>query len=190
MVVVGAATLGLTGCDDGETVPVRVTECRKVCEQRDMCIRNTDLADCEQRCDQQDFRSDLYYRAKARCVTDGTLSCDEWAEELDERGEDLCSDPDSCNLAACIQAELARQKVSAEQEQTCRRMSNVLAICEDAVDADDLAASCEDRLLEVSAEYAARTEECVLDSSGCNQQGCLDDLADMYGTDLRVFPRL
>jgi hypothetical protein len=184
--VVGAV-VALYGCDDGEAEPARVKHCRTVCTQLDMCIRETDLAECEDRCDQQAFRSDGYYEAKARCVT--SLSCNEWDKELDSRGEDVCTDEDDCNLASCVGAELSRQKVNADQEQYCVRLSNKLAPCE-GMDAAELALACEDRLLELSAEYAAETEDCIIELSCPEIPRCLDDLADMYGTDLTVFPRI
>ncbi len=175
----------LLGCDR-ESDSVRVVECQKVCDKRDMCIRDTDVVDCHKRCEDQEFRSDLYYQAKATCVSDGTFACDEWAQELDNRGEDLCRGED-CVLDGCVQRALAREKVSKEQAAYCDELSNrLVARCDSKLGLGALEKRCKDTLREVSQAYAQDTRDCVL--GGCGEAGeCLEDLAVRYGTDIQIF---
>ena len=184
---VGALLLGLLGCDSGEE-SVRVKECRNVCDKRNMCLSDTDVADCEQRCDHQEFRSDLYYQLKAECVGDGSLSCDQWANELDVRGEDVCLG-DGCKLDECVHRKLLDHKLSDEQEKWCEDLSNDLFACDRSLNANEVTAVCKKTLLEVSPEYAAESEDCVnircLDVSGFRQ--CFADLALKYDTQIRIF---
>lgn len=179
--------LGLLGCDSGEE-SIRVQECRNVCQKRDMCMSDTDLADCEQRCDRQEFRSDLYYQLKAQCVSDGTLSCDQWAKELDVRGEDVCLGA-GCVLDECVHRKLLDHKLSEEQEEWCEDMSNDLFACDRALKPNELTAVCMKTLLEVSPEYAAESEECVdmrcIDGSEFRR--CFADLALKYDTKIKIF---
>jgi hypothetical protein len=179
---------GALGCDSGEAESVRVKECRNVCQKRDMCLRDTDLADCEQRCGQQEVRSDLYFQLKAQCVSDGNLSCDEWAGELDAQGEDVCLG-EGCLLDECVHRELAKHTLSAEQEDYCQDLSNYLSACERTLNATALAATCESTLLEVSPEYAKETEECLdmACTDGSVFRQCFADLALRYETEIKIF---
>ncbi len=176
----------LLGCDRGDSDSVRVAECQKVCDQRDMCIRDTDVADCHKRCEDQDYRSDLYYQLKATCVLDGTLACDEWAAELDNRGEDLCRG-DACVLDGCVRRALARGKVTPQEASYCDELSNrLVARCNVKPGLDALDKHCRNTLREVSDVYAQDTRDCVYGE--CSEvKECLDDLAVRYGTDIKIF---
>ncbi|MFT3923530.1 MAG: hypothetical protein QM778_13430 [Myxococcales bacterium] len=184
----GLLLFALAGCDSGDEETVRVKECRNVCERRDMCLRDTDVADCDQRCSQQEFRSDLYYQLKAKCVTDGSLACDEWATELDNRGEDVCLGAD-CNLDACVHRELASHKLTPDQEEYCGDLSNLLFACDRSLDPNALTVTCQKTLLEVSQQYADDTEECaqLRCVTGNEFRECFADLALRYETDIKIF---
>lgn len=179
-------SFALLGCDSGEPESVRVTECRKVCAKRDACIRATDIADCEKRCDDQEHRSDLYYKAKATCVLDGTLSCDEWAHELDDKGQDLCVG-ELCVLDSCVQRAVSREKLSSSQEEYCEDLSNrLVARCDPASRLSDLVKRCRETVRQVSDGYAVDTKDCVYGACA-DVDACLEDLAARYGTDIRMF---
>lgn len=173
------------GCDDDAGVPARVTHCRSVCDKLDMCVAATDLTECYARCDDQEFRSDLYYELKAQCVSDRSLACDEWDHELDRRGEDLCSGP-GCKLAECVRTRLRRTEVPAGQKEKCDTQSNKLKACDGTLDARELSRECQLRALELSPEYLADTERCVHLECG-DVKHCIEDLKFEYGTDLTVF---
>jgi len=183
---VGGVLLALSGCDSGGDSE-RVKECRAVCARLDMCRSETDLAECEQRCDEQTFRSDLYYRLKSKCVSDGRLSCDQWAHELDFRGEDTCTE--NCNLDQCVKRGLLEHALNEEQEEYCRLLSDDLSLCDRSLNPDSLAAICKKTLLEVSPEYAEETEDCVnlRCVDGTEFRRCFDDLALKYNTKVRIF---
>lgn len=174
----------VVGCDDDAGVPARVKHCRSVCESLDMCVAETDLMECYDRCDNQAFRSDLYYELKAQCVSDRTLSCNEWGDELDRKGEDRCTGP-NCKLAECVRTRLRRTEVPAAQKEKCDSQSNKLEACFQ-IDARELSRECQLRALELSPEYLADTERCVDRPCG-DVKHCIDDLKFEYGTDLTVF---
>jgi hypothetical protein len=140
------------------------------------------------RCDEQEFRSDLYYQLKAECVGDGRLSCDEWADELDQRGEDLCVG-EGCDLDQCVHRKLLEHELSEEQQKYCTELSDDLYACDRTLNADSLAATCARTLLEVSQEYADESEKCVnlRCMDGTEFRRCFGDLALKYGTQLRIF---
>ncbi len=185
---VGVALLALSGCDsDGESE--RVRECRKVCEKLDMCRSETDLAECEQRCDEQTFRSDLYYRLKSQCVSEGRLSCDQWAHELDFRGDDVCPSEQACNLKQCVDRKLLDHALNEEQKEYCRLLADDLFSCDRTLNPDSLAATCMKTLPQVSPEYAAETEDCVnlRCLEGTEFRRCFDELSLKYNTQIRIF---
>jgi hypothetical protein len=180
--------LAAAACAPGEDTSALVQSCRKVCQMRDMCIQDTDLLDCEKRCDDQGFRSALYYQAKAKCVSDGDLACDQWAKELDNRGADLCLG-DGCSLDECVQRALATHQLSDTQKDYCQSLTNKLVACDHSLDTSDLIRRCSDTLLELSDSYVSATQDCV-DMSCTDEHAipdCLDDLAQRYGTDIKVF---
>jgi len=184
----GIWLLAAAGCDSGEAESVRVKECRNVCQKRDMCLSDTDLADCEQRCDEQEFRSDLYYQLKGQCVSDGRLSCDQWAGELDIRGEDVCLGAD-CALDECVHRKLLEHELTEEQQESCEDMASGLFNCNHDLPVDELEATCKRTLLEVSPEYVEESGECtkLRCVQGNEYQQCFDDLALKYSTEIRLF---
>jgi hypothetical protein len=183
-VVAWALLSMVVGCDDDEGTPARVTHCRSVCDSLDMCVAETDLTECYARCDDQKFRSDLYYELKAQCVSDRSLSCNEWDHELDRRGEDVCRG-DNCKLAECVRNRLRRTEVSPAQKDKCDSQANKLEACF-GVDARELSRECQLRALELSQEYLADTERCVNGKCG-DLKHCIEDLKFEYGTKLSVF---
>jgi hypothetical protein len=186
--LIAAGLLFATSCNTGEEVPAVVGQCRKVCQARDLCIADTDLLDCEKRCDDQQFRSELYFQAKARCVSHGNLACDQWASELDNRGQDLCLG-ESCQLDTCVQRELAAHPLSDAQKDYCQTLTNKLVPCDRSLDPDTLLERCSQNLLQVSEAYADETRDCVDMScaDGSTIPDCLDRLAERYETDIKIF---
>ena len=60
------------GCGDDSA---RVTQCKRICDKREMCDDRTDQMDCIDDCTEQTYFSDAYVSEWARCVAPDDVSC-------------------------------------------------------------------------------------------------------------------
>jgi hypothetical protein len=78
------------------------------------------------------------------------------------------------------------QEPTETQKDYCDTQANKLRACDRSLDEMTLARDCQDSVLELSQEYADKTADCI-DGRCEDIEYCLDQLAQQYGTDLRVF---
>lgn len=174
-VVLFALALSASGCDDGKAATVREKKCGEICTRYEMCDDATDQTGCEENCNAEAFRSDTYFEVKAQCVTD--LSCN----RLGDRD-------DSAELADCVGDALRDKQPDDEAITLCKRLANRLPDCEADLDSDQVQSDCEGVAITLSDEYLDGTSACSDDNACKDVAGCLDELADTYDTDIKVYP--
>ena len=128
----------LSACDRGDDESERTRSCASFCEALETCDDGTDLLDCKTHCEADGVRSDGYFKARSSCAQD---SCNLWVDEVDSQGDDECVG-DDCYLIGCIGRELARTKLSPEQERACTSMGNFVSNCDGALDNELIEAQC------------------------------------------------
>jgi hypothetical protein len=171
----------LAACDEGE-VSVSQKSCEQLCAKLELCNDATDVPGCEQRCKAEVVRSDAYFSARARCVDQ--LSCNHLVTELGTSGENVCKT--DCQVLDCVDDALAAQKHSQDTEDLCFRSSNKLVACDPMLESADLAAGCMELAPGLSGDYLEESGDCV--DLACERiSACLNETADRYDTELRVF---
>lgn len=181
--LLGMACALAVGCDQGEESSEQSRACARFCDLLEKCDDGTDLLDCTQHCESDEVRSTAYFRARADCGYE--LSCNQWMSEVDSQGDDLCSG-DDCNLNQCVDHALRDEKLTEAQSRKCEVISNMLSNCDSSLSVAQVAEECERIAPLLSENYLEDSETCVL--APCAKMGpCLDDLAERYDTDLRVF---
>jgi hypothetical protein len=173
--------LALFACDrDGNSA--RSGECARFCEALEKCDDATDLLDCRDQCEEDDVRSDRYYRARADCGEE--LSCSRWVKEVNGRGEDVCSG--SCNLIDCVDDALGQLKLSDLEKNVCMDIGTKLNACDPSLEPGSISAECELVLPVLSETYLEASVRCG--EQLCPQiSSCLEKLADRHQTDLKLF---
>jgi hypothetical protein len=167
---VAALVLGVTtiACDEGQSA--REKACEAICDRFESCDDATDVADCQDECVAESFRSDRYFETREECAQ--SLSCNRLVDQSE--------------LDDCVGDALRNDKVSAETENICEGLANTLADCDDAIDGDEVVAACLEIAITLSATYLAESDECG--RARCAEVvACLDDLADDYDTDVKLF---
>ena len=182
ILVVAFGALG-AGCDRSDDESEQSQQCGRFCDLLERCDDGTDVLDCRRHCEADEVRSDAYFRSRADCAAE--QSCNLWVSEVDSQGDDVCSG-DECNLNECIERSLRDEKLSAAQERSCEVVSSMLSACDRSLKSAEVADECERIAPRLSQNYLADSEACVL--SECSEiEPCLSDLADRFGTELRVY---
>jgi len=175
-------TLVMAGCDRGDGGSVQATQCARYCAALEKCDDGTDLADCEDHCKADEVHSDAYFRAQAQCGEE--LSCNLWVTEVDNQGAPICKG--ECKLNDCVDDALAKVEPSDEQEQVCSSIGSKLNACDPALESRSTARGCARATSLLSASYVEESKLCL--ERDCGEiNSCLDELADEYGTELRLF---
>jgi hypothetical protein len=176
------AVVAFWGCDRGDSDSARRGECGRFCESLEKCDDATDLLDCKEHCEEDDVRSDRYYRARADCGE--KLSCSRWVHEVNGRGEDVCND--DCNLIDCVDDRLSQVKLSDQEKDVCMALGTKLNACNSSLDASLVMAECEDVLPVLSETYLQESARCG--EQLCAQiETCMNKLSDRHQTDLKLF---
>jgi hypothetical protein len=171
------------GCDRSNEESEQSRQCARFCDLLEVCDDGTDVLDCRRHCEADEVRSGAYFRARADCADE--QSCNLWVGEVDSQGDDVCSG-DDCSLNECVERSLLQVELSSEQERSCKVISSVLGACDSALESTEVAAECARIAPRLSENYLADSETCVL--SKCSEiEPCMSELADVHGTDLRVF---
>lgn len=174
--------LGQSGCDRSEPESARTGHCASFCQALETCDDGTDLLDCKTHCGDDDVRSDRYFQARAQCAKE---SCNLWVDEVDSQGDDQCTG-DDCFLIGCIDHELAEVKLTEPEQRACNVMGTALSNCDSALDSKAIASECKRISPSLSPGYRDDSQLCA--ESACAEiQSCIDDLAEQYDTDLKVF---
>lgn len=178
----GALALALFACDRGDGSAARSGECARFCEALEKCDDGTDLLDCRDQCEEDDVRSDRYYRARADCGEE--LSCSRWVKEVNSRGEDVCSG--SCNLIDCVDDALGQLKLSDPEKNMCMAIATKLNACDANLEPGSISGECEGVLPVLSEAYLDESVRCS--EQLCAQiSSCVEKLADRHQTELRLF---
>ena len=141
--------LTLVACDRSDDDGVRSSECSRFCGSLEKCDDTTDLLDCRDQCEEDDVRSNRYYRARADCADE--LSCSRWVKEVNSRGEDVCSG--SCNLVDCVDDALGQLKLTDLEKNVCKDIGNKLNDCDRSREPEVTSADCEAVLPALSDSY-------------------------------------
>jgi hypothetical protein len=176
------STLTAIACDRGDSGAKHTTQCARFCAALEKCDDATDVQDCEDGCTADQVHSDAYFKARADCGE--KLSCNVWASEVDSQGAPRCEG--DCDLVDCVDDVLAKVKLSQPEVQACTSVSTKLDACDPSLDEDESQRSCTRATPLLSRLYLDESQLCV--EQKCSEiNGCLDDLADEYGTELRLF---
>jgi hypothetical protein len=177
------ATLCVVGaCDRGDAGSRQATQCARFCAALEKCDDDTDLQDCEDHCEADEVHSDAYFEARANCGEE--LSCNLWVTEVDAQGDALCDG--ACNLVDCVDDGLAKLKLTKQEDQVCSSIATKLNACDPSLSVSSSERMCSDATPLLSPDYMGDSQLCI--ERECGQIGtCLDDLADEYGTELRLF---
>lgn len=174
--------LAVCACDRSDDDGARRSECSRFCEALEKCDDTTDLLDCRDQCEEDDVRSNRYYRARADCAEE--LSCSRWVKEVNGRGEDVCSG--SCNLIDCVDDALGQLKLTDLEQNVCMAIGTKLNACDRAREPALTSAECETVLPVLSEAYLEASIRCG--EQLCDQiSSCIDKLSDRYQTDLKLF---
>jgi hypothetical protein len=174
--------LALSACDRDDGSAARSRECARFCEALEKCDDATDLLDCRDQCEEDDVRSDRYYRARADCGEE--LSCSRWVKEVNSRGEDVCSG--SCNLIDCVDDALGQLKLSDPEKNMCMAIATKLNACDASLEPGSISGECEGVLPVLSEAYLEASVRCS--EQLCAQiSSCVEKLADRHQTDLKLF---
>jgi hypothetical protein len=173
----------LWACDDGETKPSeRQRSCKLLCDKLELCNDATDVPGCTKHCEQEEFRSDAYFKARASCVSD--LACNHLVPELGSQGEDLCTT--DCVVSDCVDDALSAEEHTSEQTELCTRTSSKLSACDRMLDDLTVSDQCMHVVSGMSDDYLDESSACM--DLPCERiQACLDDAADRYDTTLRIY---
>jgi hypothetical protein len=175
--------LGLVACDRDDASAARRSECSRFCGSLEKCDDATDLLDCRDQCEDDDVRSDRYYRARADCGE--KLSCSRWVNEVNGRGEDVCTD--DCNLVDCVDDALAELKLSDDEQQACMALATKLNACEPSRQVSSVIEQCEAVIPVLSKAYLDDSERCG--EQACAEiPSCFAKLSDRHQTDLTLYP--
>lgn len=167
--VVALVLGGMTGaCDEGASARQRA--CEAICDRYESCDDGTDVADCQDDCVAQSFRSDRYFETREDCAQ--SLSCNRLEDESE--------------LDDCVGDALRNDKVSDDTESICEGLGNKLADCGDAIDAEQVATDCRKIAITLSPTYLAESDECGR-ARCADVIACFDDLADDYDTDVKLY---
>jgi len=177
-----ALAIGVTGCDRSDDESARTRYCGSFCAALEKCDDGTDLLDCKKHCVSDDVRSDSYFQYRSECAED---SCNLWVDEVDSQGDDQCVG-DDCFLTGCIDRKLTNVKLSEPNERACKALGTALGNCDGTLDRNAIFSDCERITPALSARYREDSQLCA-ESICADIQGCFDDLADEYNTDLKVF---
>jgi hypothetical protein len=163
--VLGSVT---AGCDDSPSVRERA--CEAICDRFESCDDGTDVADCQEECVAQAFRSDRYFETRQDCAE--ALSCNRLVDESE--------------LDDCVGDALRNDKVSDETERICEGLGNKLADCDGAIDGEEVATECRNVAITLSPTYLVESDECG--RARCAEViACFEDLADDYDTDVKLY---
>jgi hypothetical protein len=179
--LLAAALLVCSGCDRSES-STQTTQCARFCEALEKCDDETDLADCQDHCQEDEVHSAAYFRARADCGA--RLSCNLWATEVDRQGDALCET--ECDLNDCVDNAMADIEPTDAQEEVCSSIGTKVNACDPSLEVDKTERACLRTTPVLSDQYLADSERCVDSQCGDINQ-CLDDLADEYSTDLKLF---
>jgi hypothetical protein len=174
-------TLAL-GCGDEEKAPsLAERKCKEACTKlNEVCDDRVNVAGCASSCASEAFRSDAYFETKADCVD--TLRC---SALLDGAGNDLCATSATCDLNECIVDELEAE-LSQEQEDLCDRVGDKVASCTD-LDSDVGEEECLLAAGTLSPAYVEASADCFNEVSCDDVRECLDDVADTYDANVRLY---
>lgn len=176
-----AALFACGACDRNES-SYQATQCARFCEALEKCDDETDLADCQDHCEEDEVHSAQYFRARADCGE--RLSCNLWVNEVDRQGDPQCDG--DCDLVACVDSAMAKVDPTDQQEQVCSSVTNKLTACDSHLNEDATERACLRATPALSADYLLESERCIDRKCGEINQ-CLTDLADEYRTELRLF---
>lgn len=175
--------LSLEACDRADPHAARTTHCASFCNALEKCDDATDLLECRDHCASDEVRSEAYFKARAECGSQA-LSCNHWVNEVDSRGVDTCDA--GCELIGCVDRKLDKLTLTQEQTQVCSSVSTKLNACDDALQPDVVDDECQRMSPSLSETYIHASQLCT--ERVCDRiQTCLDELADDYETDLRLF---
>jgi hypothetical protein len=178
----GLAAVLILACDKSDDTSAQSKECERFCAQLERCDDGTDLLDCRKHCEADEVRSETFFHVRADCAQ--MLSCNLWVDEVDSQGDSVCSG--ECDLGQCVDRKLLDEKLSDEQQHSCTLLGSMVDACDPSYDATQVARDCEQISPLLSEKYREDSEDCVI--SGCGEiERCLDDLAERYETDLKVF---
>ena len=180
----GLLAVALVGsaCDRADDASAQATHCARFCEALERCDDGTDLADCEDHCEADEVRSDAYFRARADCGE--KLSCNLWMTEVDNQGDPTCQG--ECNLSECVDDTLAKIEPSQEEEQVCSSIGTKINACDPTLETRSTMRGCVRTTPLLSPAYLAESKLC-LERECAEINTCLGELADEYGTELRLF---
>jgi hypothetical protein len=171
-----------SACDRADEASRQATQCARFCAALEKCDDATDLQDCEDHCEADEVHSDSYFEARADCGEE--LSCNLWVTEVDAQGDAQCDG--ACNLVDCVDDALAKIKLTKQEDQVCSRVANKLNACDPDLSVSSTESMCSDATPLLSPDYMGDSQLCI--DRECGQiTGCLDDLADEYSTELRLF---
>jgi len=184
LALVVLAISNVTGCDDG-ALGSRSSSCRDFCAKLEQCDDRTDVAGCEAQCNQQPVRSDEYLAARAGCAE--ARSCNTFAAEIGNMGEDLCGGDDNCILNDCTSDTLASRARTSLEQTYCESIANKLNACDSSVTQAQLTGRCLELVPTLSSEYLDLVQGCI--QGDCSQvRECLRSVADRYNTDVTPAP--
>lgn len=183
LVALTTLTLGAAGCDRSDDETGRTRYCSTFCEELEGCDDGTDLLDCKKHCEADEVHSDAYFQARSSCAA--SSACNLWSMEVDSQGDDVCTG--DCFLTSCTDRKLDDVKLSASDERACTAMANALSNCDGTLDRSAISSECERITPALSASYRDESQLCA-ESTCAEIQSCLDDLAEKYDTELKVFP--
>ena len=177
-----AIALALCACDRSDSDAARSGECSRFCEALEKCDDATDLLDCRDQCEDDDVRSNRYYRARADCAEE--LSCSRWAKEVNGQGEDLCTG--GCNLIDCVDDALGQLKLTDQEKNVCMDIGTKLNACDRSLEPGVTGAECEAVLPVLSDSYLEESIRCG--EKLCDQiSSCIETLADRHQTEIKLF---
>lgn len=177
-----AIALFLSACDRDDAGAARRAECNRFCESLEKCDDATDLLDCRDQCEEDDVRSDRYYSARADCGE--KLSCSRWVNEVNGRGEDVCTD--NCNLVDCVDDALGKLELTEREERVCMRLGTKLNACDTSRQVSSVIEDCEAVIPILSEAYLDDSERCG--EQVCAEiSSCFEKLSDRHQTDLKLY---
>jgi hypothetical protein len=165
-----ALVLGGTAiaCDDAPSR--RQKACEAICDSFEKCDDATDVADCQNDCVVQSFRSDRYFETRAECAE--SLSCNRLEDESE--------------LDDCVGDALRNDEVSDDAESICEGLANKLADCDASIEGEEIANDCRKIAVTLSPTYLAESDACG--RARCAEViSCFEDLADEYDTEVKLY---
>lgn len=176
-----ATLYSTSACDRGDSSR-QATQCARFCAALEKCDDATDVQDCEDHCEADEVHSDAYFKARAECGEE--LSCNLWATEVNAQGDAECTG--ECDLVDCVDHALAKVELTKQEDQVCSSIATKLKACDSSLALNATERMCTEATPLLSSAYLGDSRLCI--ERECEEiSSCLDDLADEYSTELRLF---